>query len=62
MALFDIEATFRLPHYRVHTYEAETLEAACALAIEDQDWDDQKRDFETAGDTYITDAWTGGNE
>lgn len=59
MPLFTIEATYRLPVYRHATYEAETPEAACRLAIEDGDWDDGKRDYESAGETYVTGIWSG---
>lgn len=59
MPLFTIEATYRLPVYRHATYEAETPEAACRLAIEDDDWDDGKRDYESAGETYVTGIWSG---
>jgi hypothetical protein len=59
MELFTIETTYRLPVYRHRTYEAETVEQACRLAIEDDDWDEQKRDYETAGESYVSGAWRG---
>ena len=59
MPFFTIEATYRVPVYRQRTYEADTVEQACRLAIEDDDWSDQKEDFESSGDTYITGAWPG---
>jgi hypothetical protein len=59
MELFTIETTYRLPVYRHRTYEAETVEQACRLAIEDDDWDEQKRDYETAGGSYVSGAWRG---
>jgi hypothetical protein len=59
MPIFPIETTYRLPIYRQRSYEAETLEAACALAIADEGWDDEKSDVETSGDTYVTGAWDG---
>ena len=31
MPIFTIETTYRLPVYRQRSYEAETLDAACAL-------------------------------
>jgi hypothetical protein len=61
MPVFTIETTYRLPVYRQRRYEAETLEAACALAIADEGWDDEKSDVETSGDTYVTGAWEGRN-
>jgi hypothetical protein len=56
MPFFTIEATYRIPVYRQRTYEAETVEQACRLAVEDDDWSDQKEDFESSGETYITGA------
>jgi len=59
MHRFTIETTYRLPVYRQRTYEAETLEQACRLAIEDNDWSEQKEDYDCSGDTYVTGAWPG---
>ncbi|MEE3500927.1 hypothetical protein [Acidiphilium acidophilum] len=59
MPAFTIETTYRLPVYRQRSYEAENLDAACALAIADEGWDDEKSDVETSGDTYVTGAWEG---
>ena len=59
MSRFTIETTYRLPVYRQRTYEAETLDQACRLAIEDDDWSEQKEDYDCSGDTYVTGAWPG---
>mgnify|MGYP001031799844 CR=1 FL=1 len=59
MPAFTIETTYRLPVYRQRTYKAESLAEACRLAIEDDDWDDAKRDYDSAGETYVTGAWEG---
>lgn len=59
MPFFTIEATYRLPVYRQRTYEADTVAQACRLAIEDDDWSDQKEDYESSGETYVTGAWSG---
>jgi hypothetical protein len=59
MPFFTIEATYRIPAYRQRSYEADTVEQACRLAIEDDDWSEQKEDLETSGETYITGAWPG---
>jgi hypothetical protein len=56
---FTIETTYHLPIYRQRTYEAETLDQACDLAIADEGWDDNRSDVETSGDTYVTGAWEG---
>lgn len=59
MPTFTIETTYRLPVYRQRSHQAETLEAACALAVADEGWDDEKSDVETSGDTYVTGVWEG---
>jgi hypothetical protein len=59
MALWTIETTYRLPVFRRKTYEAETLAQACRLAIEDDNWDDEKRNSESAGEVYVPGIWSG---
>ena len=59
MPRFTIETTYRLPVYRQRAYDAETLEEACRLAVEDDDWSEQKEDYESSGETYVTGAWPG---
>ena len=59
MPVFTIETTYRLPVYRHQTVEAPTVEAACRLAIADDDWEKAKFDYESAGETYVTGAWCG---
>jgi hypothetical protein len=59
MPAFTIETTYRLPVYRQRNYEAESLAQACRLAIEDDDWEDGKHDYDSSGETYVTGAWEG---
>lgn len=59
MPLYTIETTYRLPYYRQRTYNAATVEDACRLAVDDDDWDNEKPDFECAGETYVTGIWAG---
>lgn len=59
MPHFTIETTYHLPVFRQRIYEAETFDAACALAVADAGWDDEKSDIETSGDMYVTGAWEG---
>ena len=61
MLSFTIETTYRLPVYRHQIYEAATMEEACRLAVDDDDWSDEKRDYESAGKTYVTGIWSGEN-
>ncbi|MGC0600747.1 hypothetical protein, partial [Escherichia coli] len=58
MPIYTIETTYRLPVHRQRSYEAADLAAACRLAVED-DWDGEKHDHETAGETYVTGVWKG---
>ena len=59
MPTFTIETTYHLPIYRQHSYEADTVEQACALAIDDDDWADDKQDSDSVGETYISGIWQG---
>jgi hypothetical protein len=59
MPRFTIETTYRLPVYRQRAYDAESLEEACRLAVKDDDWSEQKEDYESSGETYVTGAWPG---
>jgi hypothetical protein len=59
MTQFTIETTYRLPVYRQRTYAAETLVEACRHAVEDDDWDDATKDYESSGSTYVSVAWEG---
>ena len=59
MPLFTIETTNRLQVYRHRTYEAASIDEACRLAIDDDDWSDEKHDHESAGETYVTGIWEG---
>jgi hypothetical protein len=59
MPVFTIETTFHLPVYRHRSITAETLEQACRLAIADEDWWDQKHDYDNSGVTYVSGAWPG---
>ena len=59
MPQFTIETTYRLPVYRQRTYEAGTLEQACQLAVEDDDWSDQKSDTDSSSETYVSGIWPG---
>ncbi len=61
MPVFTIETTYRLPVYRQQTYEAATMEEACRLAVDDDDWSEEKCDYESAGETYVTGIWSGEN-
>jgi hypothetical protein len=61
MPVFTIETTYRLPVYRHQTYKSATIDEACRRAIDDDDWSTEKRDYESAGETYVTGIWSGEN-
>lgn len=59
MPEFTIETTYHLPVFRQSTYSADTPEAACRLAIEDDDWSAQREDYESSGESHVTGIWEG---
>ncbi|MBB5520192.1 hypothetical protein [Amphiplicatus metriothermophilus] len=59
MPAYTVETTYRVPVYRQRTYEAATPAEACRRAIEDDDWSNDKLDYEAAGETYVTGIWLG---
>ena len=59
MPLFTIESTYQLPVFRQRTYDAETIDKACRLAIEDNEWSGAKVDAESSGENYVTGVWMG---
>jgi hypothetical protein len=59
MPQFTIETTYLLPIYRHRTYEADALEQACQLAVQDDDWSGEKADTDTSGETYVSGIWPG---
>ena len=57
MAKFVIERQYLVPMYQHIVVEAETLEAACAMAVTDDiAWDTQEMDSDSARKTTITAA------
>jgi hypothetical protein len=58
---YTIETTYQLPVYRKRSYSAETPEEACQAAIKDDDWNDDRHDYEASGETYVTGIWEGEN-
>ena len=56
---FTIETTYHLPVFRRRTYAAETLDAACRAAIEDDSWDIAEKDFDSSDPVHVTGIWDG---
>jgi hypothetical protein len=59
MAQFVVEAQFLMPVFRHTVYEADSVEAAIAMALADDDWEAQKPDYESSRETEITGVWAG---
>ncbi len=57
MPTYTVETTYRVPVYRQRTYHAATPAETCRQAIEDDDWSNDKLDYEAAGETYLTGIW-----
>ena len=56
---FTIETTYHLPMFRHRTYAAETLEAACRAAIEDDNWEISEKDQDSSPEIHVTGVWEG---
>lgn len=56
---FTIESTYHLPVFRHGTYAADTLEAACRAAVDDDNWDLAEKDYDSSGEVHITGVWEG---
>jgi len=59
MPIFTIETTYHLPIFRHQAIEAPTIEEACRIAIEDDDWSRDQKDFDSSGEVYVSGAWPG---
>ena len=59
MPKYTIETTYQLPVFRHKTIEAPGVEEACRMAIEDDDWENGRRDYESAGEIFVTGIWHG---
>jgi hypothetical protein len=59
MTIYTVETTYHLPVCRWRTYEADTPEAACLAAVDDEGWEDGEEDVDTSGETHVTGIWEG---
>ncbi|SFC82693.1 hypothetical protein SAMN05428997_11241 [Bosea sp. CRIB-10] len=59
MPVFTIETTYHLPVFRHRDYNARTIAAACRLAIDDDDWDVGRPDYESAHESFVSGIWPG---
>ena len=59
MPAFTVETTYHLPVFRHRTFEASSVEHACRLAIDDDDRSRGQRDYESAGEIYVSGIWPG---
>ncbi len=56
---FTIETTYHLPIFRHRTYAADTLDAACRAAVDDDSWDIAEKDYDSSGPVHVTGIWDG---
>lgn len=59
MPKFTVETTYDLPVYRQVTYEAANPAEACEIALEDDNWESAKQDYDSSGATRVTGIWLG---
>jgi hypothetical protein len=62
MARFSIETTYKLPIYRLRIFEALSVEEACRQALEDDNWENAKRDYDSSSEPCVTGIWPAGAE
>jgi hypothetical protein len=61
MPIFTIESSHHLPIFRHSIIEADTVEKACKLATQNDDWSKGAADTDSAGATYVSGIWLGHN-
>jgi hypothetical protein len=61
MPAYTIETTYTLPIFRHGTYIADTPEAACKVALGDDNWESLKKDYDSSGEIHVTGIWEGEN-
>ncbi|MFJ1311360.1 hypothetical protein [Agrobacterium sp. P15N1-A] len=61
MPAYTIETTYTLPLFRHGTYIADTPEAACKAALDDDNWESSKKDYDSSGEIHVTGIWEGDN-
>ncbi len=54
MPTFTIETAHDVPVYRLRSYEADTVDKACRLAVDDGDWSIRKISHDTPGETFVS--------
>ncbi|WP_338059928.1 hypothetical protein [Rhizobium freirei] len=54
MPAYTIETTYTLPIFRHGTYTADTPDAACKMALGDDNWDSLKKDYDSSGEIHVT--------
>ncbi|MCO5067063.1 MAG: hypothetical protein M9924_22110 [Rhizobiaceae bacterium] len=59
MPLFTIETTYDLPVYVQRTYHAPDVATACQMAIDEENWESAKKDYDSCGPTRVTGIWKG---
>jgi hypothetical protein len=59
MPLFTIEITYDLPVFLHKTYDAPDVATACQKAIDEDNWESAKQDYDSSGPTRVTGIWKG---
>jgi hypothetical protein len=61
MLTYTIETTYTLPIFRHGIYIADSPEAACKAALDDDNWESLKKDNDSSGKIHVTGIWEGEN-
>ncbi|MDH6297803.1 hypothetical protein CFBP5507_24475 (plasmid) [Agrobacterium salinitolerans] len=61
MPAYTIETSYTLPIFRHGTYIADTPEAACMAALDDDNCESSKKNYDSSGEIHVTGIWEGEN-
>ena len=59
MKTFTVESKYFLPIFRHENYEARASKEACERALADQNWDNNKKDYDGSGAVHVSGIWEG---
>jgi hypothetical protein len=62
MPKFSVETSYKIPVFRLRQFEAASIEEACRLALEDDNWENAARDYDSATPSSVTGVWPAGAE
>lgn len=56
---YTVEVSYMLPVYKHLTVVAESFEEACQIAVDHDNWDNAKEDYDSSRPTFVSGVWSG---